>query len=157
MEARKKSVKRKARAAWAEHSAALPRFSLKTMIASIAVGMAAASCYMTLNQDVHPSVLDAGFRYAEVDGYFAKFKRSEIIDMVRLPILNDDMEVQIVESVRGADYGFVESRYPLDRFWVQAHGYHVHVYDEHHLFVIISDWYVNTRKREEAIAAQGQK
>lgn len=131
----------------------LPQFSLKTMIVSIAIGMAAASCYMTLNQDVHPSVLDAGFRYAEVDGYFAKFKRGEIIDTVSLPIFDDDVEVQIVESVRGAEYGFIESRYPLYRFWVHADGYRIHVYDEHHLFVIVSDWYAHEREREKYRAA----
>lgn len=99
-----------------------------------------------------PGVLNDDFRYSEVDAYFSQFKQGKFIETIRLPVLNCDIDVPIVQSVRGARYGFVKSRDPLNKFWIIGEGYQIYVYDDHHLFVSISDWHAIELERAKAIA-----
>jgi hypothetical protein len=92
--------------------------------------------------------IDAGFRKSEVDAMFSKYLSKKIAYHIKLhPIGACSFDVAIVDESRGADSGFVALDSPVTQFFVLGDGYKIYRYDKDHLFVILSDWYVNQLKR----------
>jgi hypothetical protein len=50
-------------------------------------------------------------------------------------------ELPIVETARGAEYGFLQVHAAPKKLWVYGDGYSIYTFDQKHLFVILSDWY----------------
>lgn len=88
---------------------------------------------------LHPSELDPEFRQ-EIDLMYQKYKRGHVEYQTSLPICGAYHSVAIIESVHGAEYGFVA--FAHDRLWIHDSGkFAINRYNDSHCFVAISDHY----------------
>lgn len=94
-----------------------------------------------------PHEIPTSFRHAEVDGYFTRFRTGQVLHERTLRLLGADIVVDVVATVRGAEYGFVPVSGQLDEFWIRRPGLSIKRYDEHHLFVTFSDWFAADLER----------
>jgi hypothetical protein len=85
---------------------------------------------------------------AEADQLFANLQKNKVKRHIKLRIIDCwDVDVAIVGEFLGADLGFARVAEVPPFFWVDSDGFEVWRYDEHHLFITITDWYQRDLRR----------
>lgn len=104
-----------------------------------------------LPYEIHPD-----FRKAEVDPLFRLFASGKTLYTVEITLVDKaTIEVGVVdESKRGGVYGFAESKASLGNFWIISSGANVYRYDDHHLFVAISDRVLPSLPKKKAVGGE---
>jgi hypothetical protein len=92
--------------------------------------------------DPQSAEINSDFLLEEVQPMYRKFSEGKILYYQKAEVLDGwVIELPIVETARGAEYGFVRVQKPPTKLWVYGDGYSIYKFDETHLFVILSDWY----------------
>ncbi len=98
----------------------------------------------------HPSQISRDFRDDEVDPMFARFQKGDVRYKAKLDLLGSQVEAVVVDEARGADYGFIKVEQPIAHCWFMNDEYTLKRYDDHHVFVIISDRHAARLRAREA-------
>ena len=98
----------------------------------------------------------SGDGLVEARDAFKKFAKKEVMQNIVVPLIEDyKLHIAIVQEFRGAAYGFVESDDLPIHLWARREGLTVYRYDDHHLFVVLSDWLItDISRRSSAAGAQ---
>ena len=80
----------------------------------------------------------------EVNLLYTRFQKGKILYTRSISVLGHPTKVFIVDTLRGADYGFIQLPEKTSQFWVVRSGYYeLKQYNATHLFVSIDDKYSN--------------
>ena len=89
---------------------------------------------------------------------FKKFTKKQVLQHIVVPLIEDyKLHIAVVQEFRGAAYGFVESDDLPIHFWARREGVTVYRYDDHHLFVVLSDWLITDITRRSAAPVRAKK